>query len=75
MLIEACLGELSSGADLALDLSAVDFMDASGVGALVTIAAAAQHEGRTFEVTATSVRANRVLEITGLAGRWSPVAT
>ena len=69
-LVDAGLDVLVTGECLALDLSEVDFIDATGVSGLVELAAAAQRPGQTFEVTATSARVRRVLESTGLAALW-----
>lgn len=74
-LVDAGTQVLSSGEHLALDLTAVDFMDSTGIGALVQLAATAQTLEQVFEVTACSAPVRRVLEITGLADRWSPAST
>lgn len=70
-LVDAGRSALASGGDLALDLTGIDFMDSTGIGALVELAAAAQ-PGQRFEVADASEQVRRVLEITGLADRWSP---
>jgi anti-anti-sigma factor len=71
-LIEAGTSVFSSGASLALDLSGVDFMDSSGVAALVALSLAAEREWKTFELTAVSPQVGRVLETVGLADQWAP---
>lgn len=78
LLIEAGLKILWSDACLALDLSAVVFMDAAGVAALTGLESAAQRLGATFELTAVSLPVYRVLQILGLTRRWAvplPAAT
>jgi anti-anti-sigma factor len=77
-LIEAGLKILWSDACLALDLSAVAFMDAAGVAALTGLESAARRLGATFELTAVSLPVYRVLQILGLTRCWSvplPAAT
>lgn len=54
-------------APLLVDLSAVTFMDASTIGALVASRTCLQSGGQTLEVRAPSPRALRVLEQCGLA--------
>ena len=56
---------------LVLDLSAVDFMDAAGVAALVGLSGAAQRWAKSFEISAMSHRVRRVLDLVDLAERWS----
>jgi len=73
-LVEVGTSALSSGDRLVLDLSAVEFMDSTGIGALVELDMAAQQPEQALEVVAVSDRVRRVLEITGLAERWSPAA-
>jgi anti-anti-sigma factor len=51
------------------DLSGLTFCDACGLGALVRIAAHAEHAGRTFEMTGPSRAITRIMSITGLDDR------
>jgi anti-anti-sigma factor len=51
------------------DLSGLTFCDACGLGALVRIAAHAEHAGRIFEVTNPSRAVSRIMRITGLDDR------
>lgn len=71
MLVEAGLDALSGSGSLALDLAEVDFMDSTGISALVELALEAQRGGVEFEIGAASAQVRRVLELTGLADRWS----
>jgi len=73
-LVEAGLNALASGGALALDLSDVDFMDSTGIAALIELDKATRAHGQSLEVTATSDRVRRVLELTGLADRWTPAS-
>jgi anti-sigma B factor antagonist len=60
--LEALVGELvRRGFDVALDLSAVEFMDSSGLGALISLA---QGPGRVV-VDDASPAVLRVIEVTG----------
>lgn len=70
-LVDAGLDALANGGSLTLDLSEVDFMDSTGISGLVELAQAAQRSGAAFEVAAASPQVRRVLELTGLADRWS----
>lgn len=74
-LVGAGLDALLRGSGVALDLSDVDFMDASGISALVELSLAARSRGHTFEILATSDPVERVLGLTGLADRWRAVGT
>lgn len=71
-LIDAGTAVLASGTSLALDLSAVDFMDSSGVAALVALSLAAQREWKAFELVSVSPQVRRVLETVGLGDQWAP---
>jgi RNA polymerase sigma-B factor len=70
-LLDAGLRVIWSDPCLALDLSAVEFMDAAGVAALTALDSAALRLGKTFEISATSPAVRRVLGILDLADRWS----
>jgi anti-anti-sigma factor len=63
------LQELGS---LSLDLSAVDFMDSVGIGALVELSKVAGSLGGTFAVIEPSPPVQRVLAVTGLTDAWAP---
>lgn len=71
-LVDAGTTELASGGSLAVDLAAVDFMDSTGLSALIGLAQAAERSGQSFIVAAMSPRVRRVLELTGLEDRWLP---
>lgn len=58
---------------LTLDLAAVQFLDSSGVGALVAIRAAGVERARPVTVANPSRRARQVLEICGLATEFGLV--
>lgn len=66
---EACLE--SGSKSIEIDLAAVDFIDSSGLGALVRIRNQANERGA--EVTLANVPAavNRVLEVTGLVDAFA----
>ena len=70
-LVDAGLQLLWSDSCLALDLSDVTFMDASGVAALSALGSAAQRLGMTFEITAASFSVRRILRILDLSDQWS----
>lgn len=61
---------LDEGGSLRLDLAGVDFMDSTGIGALVELSKVAAHLNRTFDIVAMSARVRRVLEVTGLQDAW-----
>jgi anti-sigma B factor antagonist len=54
-----------------LDLEGVQFVDSTGVGAFVELAAEAEDHGATFEIRNPSARVQRLLEVTGLADAWA----
>ncbi|NJC82402.1 STAS domain-containing protein [Planosporangium mesophilum] len=58
------------GQGVAVDLSAVTFIDSVGVAALVTAFKTARAAGLPFTVAAASPSATRLLRMTGLAGLW-----
>lgn len=70
-LLDAGLTALSCNPWLALDLSAVDFMDAAGVAALTALQSAAERLGKTVEITAASSSVYRLLELLELTNSWS----
>jgi anti-sigma B factor antagonist len=57
-------------AQLAIDLSAVTFMDSSGLGALVTLDNEAESRQVGFAVLNPSERVDRLLTLTGLRQRY-----
>ena len=74
VLEERLLGELRAGHDVELDLSAVPFVDSSGLRTLVqAVRVSAEHDVsfRLLEPIPTQMR--RVLEVTGLIERL-PIA-
>jgi anti-sigma B factor antagonist len=54
-----------------LDLEGVQFVDSTGIGAFVELAAEAEDHGATFEIRNPSARVRRLLEVTGLAEAWT----
>lgn len=61
--------ELASGASaVVVDLSSVDFMDSTGLGALVAARTAAGERGLALPVVCTSERILKLFAITGLTG-------
>ena len=55
---------------LRLDLAGVDFMDSTGIGALVDLSKMCERGDQPFTIVAASPQVHRVLEVTGLAGAW-----
>jgi anti-anti-sigma factor len=70
-LMAAGLRTLHDGGVLTLDLAEVDFMDASGIGALVRLANASTALGRPFVVAERSAGVLRALRAAGMAGAWA----
>jgi anti-sigma B factor antagonist len=56
---------------VALDLSGINFMDSTGLGAIVEISGAAEDAELGFALIEPSSRVRRVLEMTGLLDRWT----
>jgi anti-sigma B factor antagonist len=54
---------------LAIDLSSLDFMDSTGLHAIISASALCAKHGNEFSVTAVPPRARRIFELTGLAGQ------
>lgn len=48
-------------------LSSVEFMDSTGVGALVGLAKACERDGKSITTSAATLRVPRVLDATGMA--------
>lgn len=65
--LEAAFAAAVAGADLALDLSAVTFIDSSGLRAITAARREAEAGGRSLEVVSASVAVRRIFEMTGLA--------
>lgn len=65
------LALLERGTDeVTIDLGALEFIDSSGVAALLTASAAARARNATCTLRAVPAQARRVLELTGLADRF-----
>lgn len=60
----------SSPKALVLDLDAVNFIDSTGIGALVELGHDAAEEGGGLVIRDPSPRVTRILEISGLADAW-----
>jgi anti-anti-sigma factor len=72
-LSDAVAAEMRDGAArIELDLSAVEFMDSSGVQCLVEVHRSATEAGAFLVVGAMANRVQRILEITGLLGVLRP---
>lgn len=69
-LLEAGTRELSDGHALELDMQDVDFIDSTGIGALVELKHLARTHGTSVCISRSSARVERVLEITGMAEDW-----
>lgn len=65
-LIDEGLEVLEQGGPLTLDMGDVDFIDSTGIGALVELARAAEAKGTGVLVSRSSARVTRVLEFSGL---------
>jgi anti-sigma B factor antagonist len=63
----AALDPLPVGGDVRVDMSAVDFMDSSGLRALIDAHQRAESAGRRVVVVQPSKAVRRVIEISGLA--------
>lgn len=55
---------------LTLDLAEVNFIDSSGLGALIELAGLASDRGCAFALRNPSRRVQRVLDLTGLDNTW-----
>jgi anti-sigma B factor antagonist len=62
--VRSCLADSTA---IVLDLSELDFIDSSGLGAFVQLAKEAAAQGASFALTNVGSRTYRLLEITGLA--------
>lgn len=70
-LASAADGALRDGAtSVVVDLSAVTFMDSTGVGALIEIAGRVDDVAGTFHIRHPSRPVARLLEVSGLSGQW-----
>ena len=69
-LLDAGHQVLDAGGSLTLDMSGVDFIDSTGIGALIELAKSSEKLGRRFAVGEKSPRVRRVLEATGLDDAW-----
>lgn len=69
-------GLLASGAQVALDVNGLTFIDACGLTGLLTLEASAALQGRPLLVLGRSPALDRVLFLTGMLGRFpAPAAT
>jgi len=66
MLLDEGLAVIERGEELALDMAEVDFIDSTGIGALVELARAAKARGSGVQISRSSARVARVLEFSGL---------
>lgn len=60
---------LGAHRQVVLDLAELSFIDSTGLAVLVRAAQAAERDGGGFSVRAVSASAQRVLELSGVAGR------
>lgn len=67
---DAGMDVLGRGGALTLDMAEVDFMDSTGIGALVELTKAAASRGSRLVISGRSARVSRVLEATGLEDAW-----
>ena len=63
---------LSAGpVGLVLDMAGVDFIDSTGIGAMVDIGHQAEDLGVTFSIGRPSPTVLRIFEVTGLLAQWT----
>jgi len=74
-LVDAGSGALIEGALLRLDMADVEFIDSTGIGALLELGRAATAKGARLEISRRSPRVARVLEVTGLDSTWPAAST
>lgn len=70
-LVDAGREVLAGGRNLDLDMFAVDFIDSTGIGALVDLHNVAKANGTEMRIPRRSSRVDRILEVTGLSDTWS----
>jgi len=70
-MLDAGMDVLARGGSLTLDMADVDFIDSTGIGALVELTKAAESKGSRLMVSGRSARVSRVLEATGLEDAWN----
>lgn len=63
------LGHLGVGADVAIDISGVEFIDSSGLRAVIAAHVALAEAGHRLLLTGQSEPFDRLLQITGLDGQ------
>lgn len=66
---------LSQSSRLLLNLSDVQFMDSTGIGALIDLSQEADDHGKSFAIEQPSQRVLRILTLTGLQDAWTILAT
>ena len=66
----ALLGQAPDGDEVVVDLSALSFIDSSGISELLRVHSTLDEQGRTLRVQNPSPAVYRVLEITGLLGHF-----
>jgi anti-sigma B factor antagonist len=67
MLRERLIGLVSDGSSrLVLDLEALDFLDSTGLGTIVSVLKRARTHGGDLRLVCTEARIRRLFEITGL---------
>lgn len=76
-LLESAIAEvdLTSGGALVIDLDNLEFLDSSGLRALMAAAEDAQAHGRRIAVTKGSEQVRRLLDITGATARLPSLAS
>ena len=65
-LLDAGSAVIDRGDALVLDMAGVEFIDSTGIGALVELARAAEARGGGVTISRSSARVARVLEFSGL---------
>ncbi|CAN5260256.1 MAG: STAS domain-containing protein [Nocardioides sp.] len=70
-LVETGRRILMEGRNLDLDMLEVDFIDSTGIGALVDLHNVAKAHGTQLRIPQMSTRVDRILQVTGLAQTWA----
>ena len=70
-LLSESFQQLSAGPTrFELDMAGVDFIDSTGIGAIVEVAQRAEELGIEFAIRRPSPRVVRILKVTGLSDQW-----
>ncbi len=73
--LETAIAEWDGSGDLCIDLSAVSFIDSTGLRALISGSHAAEDHDSSFCLVAPEGPVTKLLEITGLDDAWNVFAS